>query len=105
MSSSSSASRGINVSSRRSGLIPHANAARSPAPKAPPWAGPMLRAAAVCVLALALSQYLAGFFFLWLSHLNPRAAEPLTVMRYAHYYGDRAEVRRRVWIASGVGLV
>jgi type IV secretion system protein VirD4 len=57
------------------------------------------------VIALALSQYLAGFFFLWLSHLNPRAAGPLTVTRYAHYYGDRAEVRKRVWIATGLGLV
>jgi type IV secretion system protein VirD4 len=57
------------------------------------------------VIALALSQYLAGFFFLWLSHLNPRAANPLTVARYAHYYGDRVDVRERVWIASGSGLV
>src|ERR1700722_12693555 len=64
-----------------------------------------LRAAALSLLALALSQYLAGFLFLWLSHLNPRAAEPLTVVRYAHYYGDRAEVRKRVWIASSAALL
>ncbi len=86
-------------------MIPHASAARSPTPKAPPWVGVTLRAAALCVIALALSQYLAGFFFLWLSHLNPRGAGPLTVARYAHYYGDRADVRERVWIASGLGLL
>jgi type IV secretion system protein VirD4 len=26
------------------------------------------------------------------------------VARYAYYYGDRAEVRRRLWLASGMGL-
>jgi type IV secretion system protein VirD4 len=86
-------------------LIPNANAARCPTPKAPKWVGPTLRAACSCVIALGVSQYLAGFFFLWLSHLNPRSASPITLARYAHYYGDRADIRRRVWIASGVGLV
>jgi type IV secretion system protein VirD4 len=84
-------------------LIPHANAARFPQPKrGVPLA---IRAGLVAVVAVVLSQYLAGFFFLWLSHLNPRAAEPLTVARYAHYYGDRADIRRHVWIASGLGVV
>jgi type IV secretion system protein VirD4 len=84
-------------------LIPHANAAHFPQGK-PKWVPAVTRAAAFGALILVLSQYLAGFFFLWLSHLNPRAAGPLTVARYAHYYGDRAEVRRRVWIATGLGL-
>jgi len=85
-------------------LIPNANAAHSPRVKAPPWLSVTLRAAALAVIALGVSQYLAGFFFLWLSHLNPRSADPLTVARYAHYYGDRAEIQKRVWIASGMGL-
>lgn len=85
-------------------MIPHANAAHFPPVKLR-WVPVALRASAISVLALVLSQYLAGFFFLWLSHLNPRAAGPLTVARYAHYYGDRAEIRHRVWIASGFGVV
>jgi len=58
-----------------------------------------------CALALILSQYLAGFVFLWLSHLNPRAAGPLTVARYAHYYGDRGDTLKHVWMASAAGLL
>ena len=49
-------------------------------------------------------QYLAGFLFLWSLHLDPRAATPLTIARYAYYYGDRrrpqtaaAELRRAGW--------
>ena len=84
-------------------MIPHANAARFPPSKA---GVPLLVRAALAILAvLILSQYLAGFFFLWLIHLNPQAAGPLTVARYAHYYRDRADIRHRVWFASGLGLM
>jgi type IV secretion system protein VirD4 len=85
-------------------LIPHASAAHLP-PRRPPWIGVCLRALGFSVLALVLSQYLAGFVFLWLSHLNPRAAGPLTVARYAHYYGDRADIVKRAWVASAAGLL
>jgi type IV secretion system protein VirD4 len=86
-------------------LTPNASAARFPTQAKPSWIGGALRAVGVSVLALALSQYLAAFVFLWLTHLNPRSAGPLTVARYAHYYGDRADVRERVWLASGIGVV
>jgi type IV secretion system protein VirD4 len=86
-------------------LIPHANAARSPTLKAPPWVAVILRALGASVAVLVLAQYLAGFFFLWLSHLSVNAAGPLTVARYAHYYGDRPDIRHRVWIASGLGVL
>jgi type IV secretion system protein VirD4 len=46
--------------------------------------------------ALFLSSYLAGAFFLWSMHADPRRATPLTVTQYAYYYGDRIEVRRRL---------
>jgi len=85
-------------------LIPHANAAHFPSRKLT-WVSVAIRAVAISALALVLSQYLAGFFFLWLSHLNTRSADPLTVARYAHYYGDRSDIRRRVWIASGFGVL
>jgi type IV secretion system protein VirD4 len=86
-------------------LIPHANAARAAALKLPPWVSVTLRALGVSAAVLLISQYLAGFFFLWLSHLSVSAVGPLTVARYAHYYGDRAAVRHRVWLASGLGVL
>jgi type IV secretion system protein VirD4 len=86
-------------------LIPHANAARSPTLKAPPWVGVILRAVVASIAVLVLAQYLAGLFFLWLSHLSLSAAGPFTVARYAHYYGDRADIQHRVWIASGLGVL
>jgi type IV secretion system protein VirD4 len=33
-----------------------------------------------------------------------RSAQPLTIARYAHYYGRVTEVRRRLWISSSAGL-
>src|ERR1700730_1079277 len=104
MSSFSSASSGISDSSVKSGMTQSANAAHLPQ-RRPAWIGLCLRALAISVLALILSQYLAAFVFLWLSHLNPRAAGPLTVARYAHYYGDRADTLKHVWVASAAGLL
>jgi type IV secretion system protein VirD4 len=52
------------------------------------------------VIAVLLASYLAGFFFLWLVHVNPRHATPLTLARYGYYYGQRPEVRRRMVQAS-----
>jgi type IV secretion system protein VirD4 len=50
--------------------------------------------------ALFLSSYLAGAFFLWSMHADPRQATPLTLGQYGYYYGDRTEVRRRLWGSS-----
>lgn len=55
--------------------------------------------------ALLVSQYLAGCLLLASLKLDPRAAGPLTITRYAYYYGERAEVRRRLWVASIIGIV
>jgi type IV secretion system protein VirD4 len=55
--------------------------------------------------AIAAAQYLAGYFFLWSYHLPPLAATPLTIVRYAHFYGERPSVRRRLLICSCVGAV
>jgi len=55
-------------------------------------------------VALFLAQYLAGFFFLWSLHLDARQASPLTVARYAYWYGDNAEVRRRLEVCSALAL-
>src|SRR5882762_5817661 len=52
--------------------------------------------------ALLVGQYLAGCFFLWSIHSDLRRATPLTITRYAYYYGERLELRHRLW-ASSVG--
>ena len=67
---------------------------------APGW----LRAGGVALLGLILWQYLAGCLLALSLRLDARSASPLTVARYAYYYGDRADVRRRLWLASGMGL-
>ena len=41
----------------------------------------------VALGGIAAALYLSGFFFLWSIHLDPRAASPLTVLRFAYYYG------------------
>jgi type IV secretion system protein VirD4 len=51
------------------------------------------------------AQYLAGFLFLQWVRADPRTATPLTVARYAYYYSGRADVRRKLWISSGAGLI
>jgi type IV secretion system protein VirD4 len=67
---------------------------------APGW----LRAGGVALLGLLLWQYLAGCLLALSLRLDARSASPLTVARYAYYYGDRADMRRRLWLASGMGL-
>jgi type IV secretion system protein VirD4 len=55
---------------------------------------------AASLVAVLLAQYLAGFFFLWSFRLNARQASPLTVMRYAYWYGDDEAVRRRLEVCA-----
>ncbi len=54
--------------------------------------------------ALLLAQYLAGFVFLWWVRADAREASPLTIARYAYYYGHREDLRRRLAISSGAGV-
>ena len=55
----------------------------------------VLKVAGAVLVALVVAQYLAGFILLWWLHLDPHGAGPLTVARYAYYYGDEPDVRRR----------
>ena len=57
----------------------------------------------MCLIAVA-SQYLAALVFVGWHHLDPRAASPLTIARYAYYYGRAPALRRRLWVCSGAGL-
>jgi type IV secretion system protein VirD4 len=61
-------------------------------------------AVAICAGALVLAQYFAAYVFLWWIRVNPLSATPLTIARYAYYYGDREDVSRRLKIASAGGL-
>jgi type IV secretion system protein VirD4 len=84
-------------------LTPHANAATWPLSKAR-RAPTLAKAAGIAVAGVILSQYLGGCLFLASLHLDPRAASPLTISRYAYYYGDRRDMGARVWITSVAGL-
>lgn len=64
-----------------------------------------LRFVAVTVAAVVAAQYLAGCFFLWSVHGDVRTAGPLTLLRYAYWYGDRAAVRGRLEGSAVVGVV
>jgi type IV secretion system protein VirD4 len=55
-------------------------------------------------MAMLLAQYLAGFFFLSSLRLDARQASPVTIARYAYWYGDRQVVRRRLEVCSFVAL-
>jgi type IV secretion system protein VirD4 len=78
-------------------------AASAPLPeprRRPGW----VKLAGAGVLALFVSQYLAGWLLLKWLHLDPRSAGPLTIVRYGYYYGERADVRPRLWATSITGL-
>lgn len=80
-----------------------ANAARSPQTTSPLRG----RVAGLCVITcagVAVAQYLAGYLLLWSFHLPPLSATPLTIARYAHFYGDNPDVRRRLLICSLISL-
>jgi type IV secretion system protein VirD4 len=62
-----------------------------------------LKGVALALAALLIAQYLGGFLFLWSLGVNARQASPLTLVRYGYHYGDRAPLRRRLWISTGVG--
>jgi type IV secretion system protein VirD4 len=56
------------------------------------------------VAGLILAQYLAGYLFLWWVRADPREASPLTIVRYAYYYGHRADLRQRLTVSSAVAV-
>ena len=85
-------------------MTQNASAAAWQRPVRQPRLGGVLKIGMGVVGALILSQYLAGYLFLWWVHRDPLQATPLTIARYSHYYGDRADVRRRLQWSSAAGL-
>ncbi|MGH8328340.1 MAG: type IV secretory system conjugative DNA transfer family protein, partial [Steroidobacteraceae bacterium] len=65
---------------------------------------PLARTMLVGLLALLAMQYLAGFLFLWDIGLDPHRASPLTMLRYAYYYGAVRPVRLRLLGSWGAAL-
>lgn len=51
-----------------------------------------------------MAPYLAGYVFLYWIHADPKTATPLTIARYAYYYGHREDVRQRLLVSSGIGV-
>jgi type IV secretion system protein VirD4 len=84
-------------------LILNAVFARWPRPASPQLAFGVLKGAAFLVAGVLASQYLAGLLFLASLHMNPKAAGPLTIARYAFAYRNYAVVTRRLWLCSAVG--
>ena len=69
-------------------MSPSASIAVSRPPAKAGWVAGACKTAGAVIAAIAAALYLAGFFFLWSIHLDPRAASPLTVLRFAYYYGS-----------------
>jgi len=70
------------------------------------WAT-VARVAGAGIGAVALSQTLAGYGYLQSTFGDGRAARPWTVAEYAHFYGERPDVRARLlgWSLASAGLV
>ena len=50
------------------------------------------------------AQYLAGYMFLFWVHADAKTATPLTLARYAYYYGARADLHRKLWVSAAAGF-
>ncbi|QOJ31415.1 MAG: type IV secretory system conjugative DNA transfer family protein [Gammaproteobacteria bacterium] len=83
----------------------HASAARWRPPARSAWLARTLKGLVVAVCLLIAAQYLAGFVFLQWVRADPKAASPLTVLRYGYYFGEREDIRRKLWVSSGAGLL
>lgn len=68
------------------------------------WPARVLQAMGIACILVIASQYLAGFLFAAIYRLDPRSIGPLTVTRYAYYYGDQPAVRSRLLFVSAAGL-
>jgi len=86
-------------------MSPNASTAVWQRPAGPRRPTRLLKWSFVSVAGVVLSQYLAAYFFLWLIHGDFEQAGPLTVLRYAAYYGREEAVARRLWLASGAGVL
>ena len=73
--------------------------------RTPPGWARALRFVALGTAAVVAAQYLAGCFFLWSVHGDVREAGPLTLLRYAYWYGNQGAVRGRLEVSAAAGMV
>jgi type IV secretion system protein VirD4 len=86
-------------------LIPHANTARWRPPVKSSWVGRAIKGLIGVVCLGVVAQYLAGYVFLFWVHADPKTATPLTVARYAFYYGARKDIHDKLWVSSTAGVL
>ena len=67
-----------------------ANAHSRPAPKVQSLVRRGMVGVALTLAGAIVAQYLAGYFFLWSFHADPRRATPLTILQYTLYYGHHS---------------
>jgi type IV secretion system protein VirD4 len=83
----------------------HASTRRWRPPARPAWLARGSKGLIVAVGLLLGAQYLAGVLFLQWVRGDPRTATPLTIARYAYYFGARDDLRRKLLISSGAAFV
>lgn len=86
-------------------MTQHASTARWRPPARSVWFARTLKGLVVVIALLIGAQYLAGFLFLQWVRADPKTASPLTVARYGYYFGEREDIRRKLWVSSGTGLL
>src|SRR6185437_5766270 len=64
----------------------------------------MVRWLAAGAVTLVLVQYVAGFVFLKMTRGDASEASPLTIVKYAYYYGDRPGIRHQLEGSNAVAL-
>jgi type IV secretion system protein VirD4 len=74
------------------------------APRLKRWPTIAVKASIVACLILVSSQYLAGLVLLAWCRQDLKSVGPLTIARYAYYYGGVPQVRKRLWVSSAGGL-
>ena len=85
-------------------MIPHANTARWRPPAKAVWLWRVLKGFVGAVCFGVAAQYLAGLVFLYWIHADSKAATPLTIARYAFYYGGRDDIHHKLLISSIAGI-
>ena len=82
-----------------------ANTARWRPTARPVWVARSVKGCLAAAGLMTAAQYIAGVVFLQWARADPRSATPLTVARYAYYYGTRADIHAKLLISSGAGLL
>lgn len=86
-------------------MIRHANTALWRPPVKSLWVERLAKGLISLAAFMIAAQYFAGYVFLYWVHADPKTATPLTLARYAYYYGERADIHRKIWISSSAGLL